>query len=200
VDAVLVGEADRVPPALGDQVEGWPAASGLAEGYRLLCRAELDRLSGNALWPAARAAWTQIGWPWPRAYALLREAEAAAERGETDAAQPPLRDAWRTASDLGAVPLLHEAERLARRSRIALQDGGAQPAEADALGSLGLTGREREVLLLLADGRSNPEIARELFISPKTASVHVSNILTKLGLSSRVQAAAVVHRLAPPES
>ena len=51
------------------------------------------------------------------------------------------------------------------------------------------------MLLLLAAGRSNPEIAQELFISPKTASVHVSNILAKLGLSSRVQAATLVHRL-----
>ncbi len=66
---------------------------------------------------------------------------------------------------------------------------------ADELARFGLTDREREVLLLLADGRSNPEIAQALFISPKTASVHVSNILAKLGVGGRVEAAAVVHRL-----
>ena len=66
---------------------------------------------------------------------------------------------------------------------------------ADELALFGLTDREREVLLLLADGRSNPEIAQALFISPKTASVHVSNILAKLGVSGRVEAAAVLHRL-----
>jgi DNA-binding CsgD family transcriptional regulator len=198
VDAVLVGEAASVPAPLSDQVESWPTGSQLTDGYRLLCRAELDRLSGNAEWAEAGVAWAGIGWPWPQAYTLLREAEAAAERGETDAALAPLRRSWRMASDLGAVPLLQEAEQLARRSRIALQEGDDR-SEADPLGGLKLTGREREVLLLLAEGRSNPEIARELFISPKTASVHVSNILTKLGLSSRVQAAAVVHRLAPPE-
>jgi DNA-binding CsgD family transcriptional regulator len=65
----------------------------------------------------------------------------------------------------------------------------------DELARFGLTDREREVLLLLADGRSNPEIAQALFISPKTASVHVSNILAKLGVGGRVEAAAVVHRL-----
>ena len=59
---------------------------------------------------------------------------------------------------------------------------------------LGLTAREEEVLRLVADGRSNSQIAETLFISRKTASVHVSNILSKLGVSSRVQAAAVAHR------
>ena len=199
VEAVLVGEADSVPATLRDQVGRWPATSRLTHGYALLCRAELDRLADNAMWADAHDAWQEIGWPWPQAYALLRQAEAAAEHGETDAAATPLRAAWRLASDLGAVPLLREAERLARRARIVL-DEAHQQAPADPLVSLGLTGREREVLLLLAEGRSNPEIARELFISPKTASVHVSNILTKLGLTSRVQAAALVHRLGPAEA
>jgi DNA-binding CsgD family transcriptional regulator len=60
---------------------------------------------------------------------------------------------------------------------------------------LGLTPREREVLALVADGRTNRQIAEALFISAKTASVHVSNILAKLGVGSRVEAAAVAHRL-----
>jgi DNA-binding NarL/FixJ family response regulator len=63
----------------------------------------------------------------------------------------------------------------------------------DELARFGLTERERDVLL--AAGRSNPEIAQALFISAKTASVHVSNILAKLGVSGRVEAAAVAHRL-----
>ena len=71
----------------------------------------------------------------------------------------------------------------------------AQPPPPDELARFGLTEREREVLALLAAGRSNPEIGRALFISTKTASVHVSNILAKLGVSGRVEAAAVAHRL-----
>jgi DNA-binding CsgD family transcriptional regulator len=78
--------------------------------------------------------------------------------------------------------------------------GDARPAgrsaePVDELARFGLTDREREVLLLVAAGHSNPEIAKALFISAKTASVHVSNILAKLGVSGRVEAAAVVHRL-----
>ncbi|NED20955.1 response regulator transcription factor, partial [Streptomyces sp. SID9913] len=68
--------------------------------------------------------------------------------------------------------------------------GPAGPADA-----LGLTGRERDVLRLVAAGHTNRRIAEELFISPKTASVHVSNILAKLGVSGRGEAAAVAHRL-----
>ena len=70
-----------------------------------------------------------------------------------------------------------------------------QPEPVDELARFGLTDREREVLLLVAVGHSNPEIARALFISAKTASVHVSNILAKLGVGGRVEAAAIVHRL-----
>lgn len=65
----------------------------------------------------------------------------------------------------------------------------------DPAESLGLTHRERDVLRLVAAGRSNRQIAEELFISPKTASVHVSNILAKLGVSGRGEAAALAHRL-----
>jgi len=73
-----------------------------------------------------------------------------------------------------------------------------EPAVDGSLESFGLTDREREVLRLVAAGRSNPQIAAELFISPKTASVHVSNIIGKLNVSSRGEAAALAHRLSAP--
>ena len=113
----------------------------------------------------------------------------------------PLRRAWATARELGARPLLAEVESLSRRARIALAPeptatGESTPAQPAAPGGeLGLTPREREVLALVAQGRTNRQIAQALFISDKTASVHVSNILAKLGVANRAEAAATVHRL-----
>ena len=77
--------------------------------------------------------------------------------------------------------------------------GGIPPGTGGGAGgpatAFGLTARELEVLELVAAGRSNREIAGELFISAKTASVHVSNILAKLGVGSRGEAAATAYRL-----
>ncbi|MFF1745790.1 response regulator transcription factor, partial [Streptomyces mirabilis] len=85
----------------------------------------------------------------------------------------------------------------AQRARLALGRAPepSAPAPADPAEALGLTSRERDVLRLVAAGRSNRQIAEELFISPKTASVHVSNILAKLDVSGRGEAAALAHRL-----
>jgi DNA-binding CsgD family transcriptional regulator len=92
-----------------------------------------------------------------------------------------------------------ELRALARRARLVLAPpaGAAAPTAGASTPAapLGLTPREVEVLALLAAGRSNHQIAQALFISPKTASVHVSNILAKLGVAGRVEAAAIAHRL-----
>ena len=160
--------------------------------YRSMCVAECGRLDGTDDWTGALAIWRDLDWPWPLAYTLLRHAE------RTDDPEP-LREAWTIAARLGARPLQARAEELAVRRSFVLDDsaasGDAVESRTNPLAELNLTAREQEVLLLVAAGRSNPEIAQELFISPKTASVHVSNILAKLGLSSRVQAATLVHRL-----
>jgi DNA-binding NarL/FixJ family response regulator len=100
---------------------------------------------------------------------------------------------------LGARPLDAEVKALARRARLVLAppaSGAAPAARAPTPAEqLGLTPREAEVLALVAAGHTNRQIAQELFISPKTASVHVSNLLAKLGVHTRVEAAAVAHRL-----
>jgi DNA-binding NarL/FixJ family response regulator len=121
---------------------------------------------------------------------LLAAASAAGEAGAHDDAATRLRSAAAHANRLGAVPLCAEIDRLARALRVSL-------AESDdpAHDRHGLTGREIEVLQLLAEGRTNRQIAAELYISAKTVSTHVSNILSKLDVSGRVQAATAAHRL-----
>ena len=90
---------------------------------------------------------------------------------------------------LSARPLVDAVIGLARRARLTV--GAEQPGTASALP---LTARELDVLRLLAEGHSNGQIAKTLFISPKTASVHVSHILTKLDVATRTAAAALAHR------
>jgi ATP/maltotriose-dependent transcriptional regulator MalT len=158
-------------------------------------------LSGNPVglpeaWDEAAAAWAAVSEPYPRAQALRHAAEAALAGGDRDGAAERLREAAVLAGELGAEPLAQEIALLARRGRIVLDPVSG---EARAAG-FGLTGRELEVLRLVAAGRSNRDIANELFISPKTASVHVSNILGKLGAATRGEAAATAHtfRLVDP--
>jgi DNA-binding CsgD family transcriptional regulator len=127
------------------------------------------------------------------AQALL-SAPGGAEQPERDRATELLRLAHAAADHLGARPLADAVSLLAQRARLTLTAASA-PDRGDPVRSLGLTGRERDVLRLVALGRTNRQIAEELFISPKTASVHVSNILAKLGVSGRGEAAAVAHRL-----
>jgi len=166
------------------------------QASRLTYAAADAQLSGGSsaevldAWVQAAAAWAAVSEPYPRAQALLHAAEAALAGGDRDGAAERLRQAATLAADLGADPLIREIALLARRGRIAL-DAFAGPGGGD----LGLTGRELEVLRLVAAGRSNRDIANELFISPKTASVHVSNILGKLGAASRGEAAAKAHAL-----
>ena len=169
--------------------------------------AEWTRVTGHGdpdRWAQAASVWDELGCPWPAAYARWRLAEALLEGGAPrEEAAAPLRQAWATARGLGAQPLLAEVEMLSRRARIALAPQTAATGEGESAAAqpmspgneLGLTPRERDVLALVAQGRTNRQIAEALFISDKTASVHVSNILAKLGVANRAEAAATVHRL-----
>ena len=150
-----------------------------------------------ARWDAAVTAWDGLRQPYPLAVALLRSAEAALTAGDRGEATRRLRRAAELADSAGARPLSEEIGLLARNGRIALTGRAADDSRGESgnRGYRGLTAREFEVLRYVAAGRSNPEIAAKLFISAKTASVHVSNILTKLSVSSRGEAAAAAHRL-----
>ncbi|QFG27019.1 AAA family ATPase [Actinomadura sp. WMMB 499] len=165
-----------------------PCLGPLQDTYRRTFEAELGRARGAAdrdAWDAAAAAWEGIGNPFEHATALVRAAEAALAAGDHDAASVRLDTAAGLARGLRAEPLAALVADLRRRTR--------SPRNGTA--PLGLTPREFEVLRLVAEGRSNRDIAAALFISAKTASVHVSNILGKLGVASRGEAAATAHRL-----
>jgi DNA-binding CsgD family transcriptional regulator len=150
----------------------------------------------GAAWDAAVQAWETVGQPYPLGLALHQAAGAALAAGDRDRGAAQLRRAAMLAEDLGAQPLRDAVALLARRARVQLGDSpAAGPGPAGQPDRLGLTAREFEVLRLVAAGQSNRDIASELFISVKTASVHVSNILGKLGVSSRGEAAATAHRL-----
>ena len=142
-------------------------------------------------WDAAVQAWDRLGQPYALACALLHAAEAAMDRGNLDGAAERLARAAPPADGLSAVPLREQIGLLARRARLS---GPARSAGDQPERRFGLTAREIEVLRLVAAGRSNRELAAELFISAKTASVHVSNILAKLDATSRTEAAAIAHR------
>jgi DNA-binding CsgD family transcriptional regulator len=163
-------------------------------------RARLEGHADPAQWQATATAWLALGRPYPAAYAHWRLAEALlASRAPRAQIEEALWAAHAVAVRLGAAPLRRELELLAQRGRIQLQAPAESPpatAEAPSVAaSLGLTPREAEVLALVAAGRTNRQIGQELFITDKTASVHVSRILAKLGVAGRGEAAAIAHRL-----
>ncbi|MEP7114027.1 MAG: AAA family ATPase [Ilumatobacteraceae bacterium] len=159
--------------------------------------ASLTRLvvSDADAWDEAVARWGDLGDCWATAAALVRGAEARAVAGAADRAAAALRRAHELASELGAFPLLAEIDAVSSRTRISIEAPTRVVVDETSAERLGLTPREAEVLALVAAGRTNRQIGEELYVSDKTASVHVSNILRKLGVNSRVDAAAVAQRL-----
>jgi DNA-binding CsgD family transcriptional regulator len=174
----------RPKSILGPEGRGWLAR----------CEAEYARLGGAnspAVWEKVLAEFGP-GFVYENARTRWRLAEALVAAGRRDEAAAQWRLARDTAARLRAAPLAAALDDLARRARL---DPAHGQDHVSRFG--GLTDREREVLRLLARGMSNREIGTELFITPKTASVHVSNILGKLGAASRTEAAAIAHRELP---
>ncbi|MFF5483276.1 AAA family ATPase [Streptomyces sp. NPDC012935] len=159
------------------------------EGMAWLARAEAEwtrTVSGPdaRAWAKAVAAF-DYGDEYERARCRLRHAEALLAAEQREAAATEARAARETAARLGATLLLERVDALIRRGRL---------ADTPADRSSPLTAREQDVLRLLALGRSNRQIGEELYITGKTASVHVSNILAKLGAASRTEAVAIAYR------
>jgi DNA-binding CsgD family transcriptional regulator len=198
------------------------ADAGTSPVYRLqltamqaLYDAEILRATGDPdcgkAWGLAADACARGDLPWEEAYALWRAAEAVVpDRGRRTEGGDLLRRAYRLAAELESVPLLHHLDGLARSARITINSpilsasathdvgGGATTHTSEQSGSghtiTGLTPREREVLALVTTGRTYAEIARALYISEKTVSVHISNLLRKTGTANRIALARLAQR------
>jgi DNA-binding CsgD family transcriptional regulator/tetratricopeptide (TPR) repeat protein len=161
-----------------------------------LARFNRDREAEVGAWTNAASAWDEAGVPQFAAYARLRLVDAlarsAARRTEL---RDPLHEAYVLASRIDAPVLATWAETLAQRLRISLPEGTVPTSDPSGVSAV-LTRREREVLQLVAAGRSNTQIASELFISDKTVSTHISNILRKLQVANRYDAASLIMKSA----
>ncbi len=161
--------------------------------------AEAGRANGHSdplAWDAAATAHAVIGTRPEVAYCRYRQAEALLAIDDRRAAAVALGEADAIARRIGIVPLIGWIEALARRSRLSLEPAAIEdPGAAEVAGDpWGLSPREREVLDLLGEGRTNRQIGEALFISDKTASVHVTHILDKMGVGSRTEAALLAGR------
>jgi DNA-binding CsgD family transcriptional regulator/tetratricopeptide (TPR) repeat protein len=169
--------------------------------WRSMAAAEMSRLRGEsepAAWADAAERFEALGQIADAAHARYRHAEALAHaRTGREETRIALLRGRSIAERLGMAPLLEQIDGLARRARIKL-DNAEPPVAAEPQGpasELGLTDRELEVLGLVAKGCTNREIGERLYMSEKTASVHVSRILAKLRASNRAEAAASAERL-----
>jgi DNA-binding CsgD family transcriptional regulator/tetratricopeptide (TPR) repeat protein len=207
-DATTVDEARRRARRLLRAARRQGSETGVtwtpdAAAWLAVAEAEYAGVAGPPeprLWRAAVEVWQELDRPYCVAYCQWQHAIALTAAGSTGADAEVIaaaRAAHRLATQLGALPIRREVELLAQRARIDLV--GVRPvARAGTPNRLGLTAREDEVLQLLGRGYTNRQIAAELTISVKTASVHVSHILRKLGMSRRLEAATIAQRLAAP--
>lgn len=195
--AVVISEASRETLEVREKVNRPMGPEGQA--WRLRLAAELERLRwltgidapGEAelrgAWEQSVTAFEALGHVFETARSQARLAAVLRAQGEATAAKELTGLAHETATRLGALPLLAEIAQV--------DPAGVPSSQADPEGSRGgapdLTPREREVLVLVAQGRTNGQIGKHLFISTKTVSVHVSNILAKLGATGRTEAAAL---------
>ena len=198
VDATTARLRERIDHARAAARAGHEPAMALDSAAHLAhADAAVTRLADSDAdaWADAARNWADLDDPFWRGVARVREAEAAAAAGGTARAADALREAHQLAADLGAAPLLAEIDAVSKRTRLSVDAPIAKVLDHASIDHLGLTPREAEVLALVAAGHTNRQIGEELFVSEKTASVHVSNILRKLGVTTRVDAAAVAQRL-----
>ncbi len=206
------GSPDAVLARLEDLVADFPHV--IADNA-LVSETYAAQLAGLDGWYAAEVArarhdvdeasqWAQAArlldgqWPWDAAYAAFRAGESLlVGGGSRDEAAGFLHRAWELATELRAEPVRREVRALAATARVRLDDPpAATPAVVEPPALPGLTPREREVLEHVVAGRTYGEIARALFVSEKTVSSHISNLLRKTGTANRVELARLARHAA----
>ena len=189
--------ADRLAAAAASWEAGLSAQLPEVRAWLAVAAAERSRVHGTDTadeWAAVASTWDDVGQPYRAALARYRQVDALLRARSRDEAAAVAREVLRVASSLGAVPLETLVRQLAQRARLDVSATPAAP-ERDPVAALNLTPREVDVLTLLAQGRTNRQIGETLFISEKTASVHVTNLLRKLGVPNRIEAAAIGQRV-----
>jgi DNA-binding CsgD family transcriptional regulator len=188
--------------ATGQQGQTAATTHAWTPSYTAQAQAEYSRLEGQSdpqLWQQAAESWEQLQLPYQAAYAHFREGKPfwqPRRRGPGSSQLFGLRSTPR----LRWEPYHYNANlSCSPNAAVSLTEQVTAPVDPEsspsAITSLGLTRREVEVLVLVAQGRTNRQIGKELFITEKTASLHVSHILAKLGVAGRGEAAAIAHRL-----
>ena len=193
----LAARVPGAPPRLAAMARELPLTSPVHAAHQAVYAACVDPSAER--WEAAASKWQALRQAYEESQCLLSAAERHAADGNRDAAQAALRCGSDIAARVGAVPLGDAIRRLAHRARLSIEQtpgDGSEPRDRSGeaghrSGRFGLTSRELDVLRLVAIGMTNRQIAVELFISVNTAGVHVSRILTKLGVATRTEAAAL---------
>jgi len=196
-----IGAIEKADARAAEIVSAWQTAvaqlarsSPLLDAYTVGIDAEVGRLRREEVVARAHCAaeaFATIGMLYYATYFRWREAEAMIDAGDRPAAADLLKRARAAATTHGFAGLDAAIVALARTHQLRLG-----PARTTIDGDDALSVRELEVFALVAIGKSNPDIAKALFISRRTAAAHVSNILRKLDATSRVEAVSEAHRRA----
>ncbi len=185
-----LADLERLIDAHVVDIDGEPRVAALLAEGRAHHATAVDR-PDHDLWRAAVDAWERAGFVWETARTRYQLGQAALRAGERAAARDELAAVVTVASKLGATPLASAAQQLLQHAGL---DRNDDDVSGDDTNVSPLTDRELDVLRLVADGCTNKQIGEQLYISAKTASVHVSRILAKLAVDNRTEAAAAARR------